>query len=75
LRQKLKRAAQQDYCHAIQEHELGVDALAVPLRNERGETVAALNIVRSGAGVNAPDLAARWLPLMQQTAQTLRPLI
>lgn len=75
LRQKLKRVAQQDYCLAEQEHELGVDALAVPLRNERGETVAALNLVRSGAGVNAPDLVTRWLPLLQQTAQALRPLI
>ena len=75
LRQKLKRVAQQDFCLAMQEHELGVDALAVPLRNDRGETVAALNLVRSGAGPDAPDLATRWLPLLQQTAQALRPLI
>ena len=75
LKQKLKVIIQQDYCLATQEHELGVDALAVPLRNQRGETVAALNLVRSGAGPNAPDLATRWLPLLQQTAQALRPLI
>ena len=75
LRQKLKRVAQQDFCLAMQEHELGVDALAVPLRNDRGETVAALNLVRSGAWPDAPDLATRWLPLLQQTAQALRPLI
>jgi IclR family pca regulon transcriptional regulator len=75
LKQKLKRIAKQDYCLATQEHELGVDALAVPLRNQRGDTVAALNLVRSGAAPNAPDLATRWLPLLQQTAQALRPLI
>jgi IclR family pca regulon transcriptional regulator len=75
LKQKLKQIARQDYCLATQEHELGVDALAVPLRNERGDTIAALNLVRSGAGPNAPDLATRWLPLLQQTAQALRPLI
>jgi IclR family pca regulon transcriptional regulator len=75
LRQKLKRVGQQDFCLAMQEHELGVDALAVPLRNDRGETVAALNLVRSGAWPDAPDLATRWLPLLQQTAQALRPLI
>ena len=75
LKQKLKLVAQQDYCLATQEHELGVDALAVPLRNERGDTVAALNLVRSGASPNAPDLAMRWLPLLQQTSQALRPLI
>jgi IclR family pca regulon transcriptional regulator len=72
---KLKQIAEQDYGLATQEHELGVDALAVPLRNERGDTVAALNLVRSGAGPTAPDLATRWLPLLQQAAQALRPLI
>ena len=70
-----KLVAKQDYCLATQEHELGVDALAVPLRNARGDTIAALNLVRSGAGPNAPDLATRWLPLLQQTAQALRLLI
>jgi IclR family pca regulon transcriptional regulator len=75
FKQKLKQAAKQDFCLATQEHELGVDALAVPLRNARGDTVAALNLVRSGAAPNAPDLAKRWLPLLQQTAQALRPLI
>ena len=75
LKQKLKQIAQQDYCLATQEHELGVDALAVPLRNQRGDTVAALNLVRSGAGPQAPDLVSRWLPLLQHTAQALRPLV
>jgi IclR family pca regulon transcriptional regulator len=75
LKRKLKTIATQDYCLATQEHELGVEALAVPLRNQRGDTVAALNLVRSGAAPNDPDLASRWLPLLQQTAQALRPLI
>lgn len=75
LKEKLKQIAKQDYCLASQEHELGVDALAVPLRNERGDTIAALNLVRSTAGPNAPDLVMRWLPLLQQTAQALRPSI
>ncbi|WP_408599018.1 IclR family transcriptional regulator C-terminal domain-containing protein [Limnohabitans sp.] len=75
LKQKLKQVAKQDYCVADQEHELGVDALAVPLRNARGNTVAALNLVRSGVGSTSVDLAARWLPLLQHTAQSLRTLI
>jgi len=75
LKTKLKQVAKQDYCLATQEHELSVDALAVPLRNQRGETIAALNLVRSGATANAPDLATRWLSLLQQTSQALRPLI
>jgi IclR family pca regulon transcriptional regulator len=75
LKRKLKLISKQDYCLAKQEHELGVEALAVPLRNTRGETVAALNVVRSAVGSNVSDLALSWLPLLQQTAQALRPLI
>lgn len=75
LKSKLKRVAKQDYCLASQEYEMAVDALAVPLRNLRGETVAALNLVRSGAGPDDPDLASKWLPLLQKTAQELRSLI
>ncbi len=75
LRQKLRQVAEQDYCLAEQEHELTVDALAVPLRDMRGETVAALNLVRTGAGPGEPDLVKSWLPLLQRTAQDLRPLI
>ena len=75
LKQKLKRVAEQDFCLAEQEHELGVEALAVPLRDMRGDTVAALNLVRTGAGADEPDLATRWLALLQQTAQSLRGFI
>lgn len=73
--QKLKQISQQDFSLALQEHELGVEALAVPLRNARGDTVAALNLVRSGAHVHDLGMVERWLPLLQQTAQALRPLI
>ncbi len=72
---KLKQISEQDFSLAIQEHELGVEALAVPLRNARGDTVAALNLVRSGAHVQDLGMVERWLPLLQQTAQALRPLI
>ena len=75
FKRKLKQIAKQDYSLAMQEHELGVEALAVPLRNARGDTVAALNLVRSGPNAHAPDLVKRWLPVLQQTAQSLRPLI
>src|SRR5690606_21325659 len=36
---------QQDYCVAREEHELNVHAVAVPLRDRHGRTLAALNAV------------------------------
>ena len=65
----------QDWCVASEEHELGVHALAVPLRNLEGGTVAALNVVtlpqRLQPGVLQKDL----LPLLQDAARELRPLL
>jgi len=47
LKEKLKVVVQQAHCLAEQEHELVVNTLAVPLRDMRGDTLAALNLVRS----------------------------
>ena len=64
-----------DYCLSSEEHELGVHALAVPLRNLQGQTVAALNVVSSTARL-APDTMRRdVLPLMLEAARELRLLI
>ena len=75
FKKKLKAVAQQDHCWAVQEHELAVEALAVPLRDVRGEVIAALNVVRTGAESGSADWVARCLPLLHKTAQDLRPLI
>lgn len=64
-----------DYCVASEEHELGVHALAVPLRNMQGHTVAALNVVTSPARLQPQALARDLLPLLQDAARELRPLI
>lgn len=64
-----------DFCLASEEHELGVHALAVPLRNSQGVTVAALNVVASPARLS-PDVMHRdLLPLLLDAARELRPLL
>jgi IclR family transcriptional regulator, pca regulon regulatory protein len=60
------QAREQDYAVAHEEHELGVHALAVPLRNMQGKTVAALNVV---------TLQRDLLPLLQEATRELRALI
>lgn len=64
-----------DYCIEAQEHELGVQALAVPLRDMRGRTLAALNVVTATGRVEALQLVREVLPLLQESARVLRPLL
>jgi IclR family pca regulon transcriptional regulator len=64
-----------DWCLAVEEHELGVHALAVPLRNMQGKTVAALNIVASPQRLAAQEMERDLLPLLFDAARELRPLL
>ena len=64
-----------DCCIACEEHELGVHALAVPLRDMQGHTVAALNVVTSPQRMTADALRRDLLPLLQDAARELRPLL
>ena len=75
LRQSLEQVRRQDWCLASEEHELGVHALAVPVRNAGGATVAALNVVSSPQRLPAATLQRELLPLLQEAAHELRPLI
>ena len=64
-----------DYAVASQEHELGVHALAVPVRNMQGATVAALNVVTQPSRLEPQELQRELLPLLQDAARELRALI
>ena len=75
LRALVEQARVDDFCVASEEHELGVYALAVPLRNMKGQTVAALNVVAPAQRL-APDAMRRdLLPLLLDAAKELRPLL
>jgi IclR family transcriptional regulator, pca regulon regulatory protein len=60
------------YAIIDQELELGLCSIAVPLRNARGKTLAALNIGTPAAQVPANELAARYLAALQSTQAVLR---
>jgi len=75
FRSVIEQVRRDDFCLTSEEHELGVHALAVPLRNLQGETVAALNVVASPARL-APQVMQRdLLPLLLEAARELRPLL
>jgi IclR family pca regulon transcriptional regulator len=61
-----------DYCFAGEEHELGVLALAVPLRDMRGLPVAALNVVAAAGRQDEKALTRDFLPLLLDAARQLR---
>jgi IclR family pca regulon transcriptional regulator len=76
---KLKALVEQvrlnDFCLASEEHELGVHALAVPLRDMQGRTVAALNVVSSPQRLRVEVMQKELLPLLLDAARELRSLL
>ena len=75
LRRLLRQVREDDFCLATEEHELGVLALAVPLRNMQGRTVAALNVVASPQAHPPETLKQTLLPLLQEAAREVRALL
>ena len=75
FRKLITEVRQNDYCLASQAHELGVHALAVPLRNTEGKTVAALNTVIPYTHLQQSGLLRELLRLMQEAALELRPML
>ncbi|MGC7990964.1 IclR family transcriptional regulator domain-containing protein, partial [Salmonella enterica] len=61
---EIARARAQGYALVDQELELGLRTMAVPVRNFRGEVVAAMNISVHAARMKLEDMVERCLPAM-----------
>lgn len=66
---------QHDYCISTEEHELGITAIAVPILNMHGDTVAALNCIGPTTRIQQTYLMQNILPLLKQTAHDLRAIL
>lgn len=78
LLDRLSQARSQHWVHAVDEHEWGVQAIAVPLQRTDGEVVAALNVVlASGAKGENPERAvtSRWLNWLHEAAAQMRTVL
>ena len=75
FRALIEEVRSKDYCVASEEHELGVHAVAVPLRNMQGATVAALNVVTQPQRLEARVMQKELLPLLLDAARELRALL
>ncbi|MDZ4073876.1 MAG: IclR family transcriptional regulator C-terminal domain-containing protein [Hylemonella sp.] len=75
FRALIEQVRRDDFCLSSEEHELGVHALAVPLRNLQGRTVAALNVVASTARMSGATMQRELLPMLWEAAREVRPLL
>ena len=72
---EFRRVRTDGYAIIDQELEIGLCSIAVPVDNDRGETVAAINIGAPAALVPAAEMKERYLPLLKETQAALRPLL
>jgi IclR family transcriptional regulator, pca regulon regulatory protein len=72
---EISQARRDGYSEVSEEHEFGVRALAVPLRDARGNVIAALNVVESSAKFHADSLAKRYLMQLLRASVEVRTLL
>nr|WP_297352362.1 IclR family transcriptional regulator C-terminal domain-containing protein [uncultured Caldimonas sp.] len=75
LRIEIARARAQGYAAVDQELELGLRTISVPLKNLRGDTLAALNVSVHAARMTMADLQERCLPALMQAQSQIRNLL
>lgn len=75
LRLELLRARAQGYATVDQELELGLRTIAVPLRNFRGDVVAAMNVSVHAARLRMDQLVEQCLPALLHAQEQLRTLL
>ncbi len=75
FRALIEQVRREDFCLSTEEHELGVHALAVPLRNAQGHAVAALNVVAATSRLSGAAMQRDLLPLLWEVAREVRSLL
>jgi len=72
LRAEIARIRTQGYATVDQEFELGLRTISVPLKNYRGEVLAAMNISAQASRVSLEQLVSDCLPALLQAQARLR---
>jgi IclR family pca regulon transcriptional regulator len=67
----IRRAAQDGYALSDEELEIGMRAMAVPVRNARGLVEAALSVSVFSARVSVQTMVEQFLPVLQRYAKRL----
>jgi IclR family pca regulon transcriptional regulator len=69
---EFRRVREAGFAIIDQELEIGLCSIAVPVENDRGQTLAAINIGAPAAHVPASEMEERYLPLLRETQAALR---
>jgi IclR family pca regulon transcriptional regulator len=72
LMAEFRRVREDGYAVIDQELEIGLCSIAVPIKNDRGQIVAAINIGAPAVLVPASEMVERYLPLLRETQGALR---
>jgi len=75
LLQILQEVRQKGYAIVDQELEIGLRSLAVPVRNGRGEVVAAMNVGAQAVRISKRDMETTALPHLRHAAEELGSLL
>jgi IclR family pca regulon transcriptional regulator len=75
IRERVREAGRNDFSINDQELDLGLRALAVPVRDHRGRVIAALNAGGENTRLSNTVLVGQFLPLMQEAAEEIGQLI
>ncbi|HSV55335.1 MAG TPA: IclR family transcriptional regulator C-terminal domain-containing protein [Burkholderiaceae bacterium] len=75
LRLELARIRVQGWAISEQQLELSHRGVAVPLRDRKGDVIAALNVTMPMGHESSEDAVGRVLPVLRETAQAMRNLI
>lgn len=75
LREEMARIRQQGWGMSEQQLDLAYRGVAVPLRDHRGQVVAALSVSMPIQFETSQEAVDRVLPLLKEVAQSLRPLL
>jgi IclR family pca regulon transcriptional regulator len=75
IREDMARIRQQGWAMSEQQLDLAYRGVAVPLRDHRGQVVAALSVSMPIQFESAQEAVDRVLPLLKEVAQSLRPLL
>ncbi len=75
LKEEIGKVRQQGYAVIDQELEIGLCSIAIPVSNDRGRVVAAINVGAPAAILPAADLPAHCLPAMRDMQAMLKPLL